>query len=122
MAGYPDPFGAAPLEERVRSYFQTNCSICHRPGGTLSDIDFRFIAPNLDDDLLCVDIIRGTGDPLLPQIRVTPGSPEDSSLSFRMHDTTDYRMPRIGSSVVDTEGTALIDEWITAMEPAGCTP
>jgi len=120
IPGYPDPKGTAPLEERVFSYLQTNCSICHRPGGTLSDIDFRFITPFAEKDLCNVPIIRGTGDPLLPQVRLVPGAPEESSISFRMHDTTDYRMPRIGSNVVDPDGAALIDEWITGM--TDCPP
>jgi len=125
IAGYPDPFGTAPLAERVRSYFQTNCSICHRPGGTLSDIDFRFTTPYEDMDLECTPIIRGTGDPLLPQVRLVPGSPEESSVSFRMHDVTTYRMPRIGSSVVDMAAVEMVDEWIAGMPapaPDTCPP
>ncbi len=125
IAGFPDPYGTAPLEERVRSYFQTNCSICHRPGGTLSDIDFRFTTPYADMDLECAAIARGTGDPLLPQVRLVPGSPEESSLSFRMHDVTTYRMPRIGSRVVDMDAVQMVDDWITAMPapaPDTCPP
>ncbi len=115
IPAYPPPSGTASVEERARSYLQTNCAICHRPGGPLSDVDFRFITAFADMKLCNVPIERGTGDPLLPQVRLVPGMPGDSSLSFRMHDTTDYRMPKVGSTVVDTDGTALIDEWITGI-------
>ena len=117
---YPDPYGSADLETRARSYMQTNCSICHRAGGALSDVDLRFVVPFAETNLCNEPVVRGTGDPALPQTRLVPGSPEQSSLSFRMHDTTDYRMPKIGSEVVDTAGSALIDEWITSI--TSCPP
>jgi hypothetical protein len=113
---YPDPLGDAPLEARARSYLHANCSICHRDGGTVSDVDLRFTTSFADTALCNQSVIKSTGDPLVPQIRLVPGSPEESTISFRMHDTTDYRMPKIGSSVVDPDGTALIDAWITSIE------
>jgi hypothetical protein len=116
LDAYPDPFGSAPLEQRARSYLQTNCSICHRAGGTVSDVDLRFTTSFADTTLCNGMVIKGTGDPLLPQVRLVPGSPESSNLSFRMHDTTNYRMPKIGSNMVDPMGTALIDQWITSIE------
>jgi hypothetical protein len=33
-----------------------------------------------------------------------------------MHATTGQRMPKLGSTVVDTDGTALIDQWITSIK------
>jgi uncharacterized repeat protein (TIGR03806 family) len=120
MPAYPDPSGSADVTSRARSYMHTNCSICHRAGGTLSDVDLRYTVAFEDTNLCNQPIIRGTGDAALPQIRLVPGSPEQSNLSFRMHDTTNYRMPKIGSTVVDTAGTALIDEWISAM--TSCPP
>jgi hypothetical protein len=116
LDAYPDPFGSEPLEQRARSYLQTNCSICHRAGGTVSDVDLRFTTSFADTTLCNGMVIKGTGDPMLPQVRLVPGSPETSNISFRMHDTTTYRMPKIGSSVVDPMGTALIDEWITSIQ------
>lgn len=120
IPAYPDPYGSADLETRARSYMQTNCSICHRAGGALEDVDLRFTVSFKDTNLCNQPIVRGTGDPTLPQTRLVPGDPEASSLSFRMHDTTTLRMPKIGSSVVDTAGTALIDEWIQSI--TACPP
>jgi len=114
--GYPDPKGTGDLEARARSYLQANCSICHRPGGTVSDVDLRFVTPFKDTSLCNQMVNMGTGDPMVPQIRLTPGKPDESALSFRVHTTTSYRMPKIGSSVVDTDGVKVIDDWITSIQ------
>ena len=114
--GYPDPKGTDDLEVRARSYLQANCSICHRPGGPVSDVDLRFVTPFKDTSLCNQMVNMGTGDPIVPQIRLTPGKPDESVLSFRMHTTTPYRMPKIGSSVVDPDGTSIIDDWITSIK------
>jgi uncharacterized repeat protein (TIGR03806 family) len=115
IAGYPDPKGTDDVELRARSYLQANCAICHRPGGPVSDVDLRFTTSFKDTKLCNEMVVNGTGDAMLPQIRLTPGDPSKSSLSFRMHNTTTYRMPKIGSNVVDPDGTSLIDQWITSV-------
>jgi uncharacterized repeat protein (TIGR03806 family) len=114
--GYPDPKGMGDLEARARSYLQANCSICHRPGGTVSDVDLRYVTPFKNTSLCNQMVNMGTGDPNVPQIRLTPGKPEESALSYRMHTNTSYRMPKIGSSVVDPDGTSIIDDWITSIK------
>lgn len=116
IPGYPDPQSTtADLETRARSYLHANCAVCHRPGGPVSDVDLRFTT-SFADTLLCNgQVIKGTGDPMVPQIRLVPGHPEESALSYRMHATDSYRMPKIGSSVVDPAGTQLIDDWITSI-------
>lgn len=120
LAGYPDPFGAGTLEERARSYLQTNCAICHRPGGEFSTVDMRFGTAFADTNL-CGQSERDTG--LVPDYRVVPGEPESSALSFRVHALDPgVRMPIVGSNVVDPMGSALIDAWITALPPDACPP
>jgi hypothetical protein len=115
IAAYPDPAGTADLELRARSYLQANCAICHRPGGPVSDVDLRFVTAFKDTSLCDQMVNMATGDPNVPQIRLTPGDPSKSTISFRMHDTTTYRMPKVGSTVVDATGTKLIDDWISSI-------
>jgi mono/diheme cytochrome c family protein len=117
IAAYPVPSDTATgtLDQRARSYLQSNCSICHRPGGPLSDVDLRYLTPFANTQLCNAPIIRGTGDPSVPQVRLVPGAPSMSTISFRMHDTGVYRMPKIGSLVVDPTGAQLIDDWITSI-------
>jgi hypothetical protein len=116
IAAYPSPTADGPVEARARSYLQANCSLCHRPGATVSDVDLRFVASFADTQLCNQPITAMQDDSNLPPMRLVPGDPTDSSLSFRMHSTiSGYRMPKLSSSVVDTAGTALIDQWITSI-------
>ena len=115
IAALPDPKGSADVELRARSYLHANCAICHRPGGPVSDVDLRFTTTFQGTTLCNQAVNMGTGDPTIPQVRLVPGSPADSALSYRMHTTGSYRMPKIGSTVVDPDGTALIDDCITSI-------
>jgi hypothetical protein len=116
IAGYPSPSGDAPVDQRARSYLQANCSLCHRPGGTVMDVDLRFTTSFADTSLCNQSISSMQDDLTLPPLRLVPGDPADSNISFRMHSTTEgYRMPKLASSVVDPTGTALIDQWITSI-------
>jgi mono/diheme cytochrome c family protein len=134
IAGYPTPTAVGDLTQRARSYMQANCSICHRPGGQLADIDLRFTT-SFKDTGLCNQQVSHS-DSSLPgyptSIRLVPGKPTQSTISYRMHDTvtgfcgpqpqtcTNDRMPKIGSYMVDPDGTKLIDDWITSI--ASCPP
>ncbi len=121
IVGLPDPAGVAdPVEARARSYIQTNCAICHRPGGEFSSIDMRFKTP-FADTKLC-DVIERDTSKGLPKYRVVPGDPAKSTMSARMHALDALRMPKIGSTVLDPAGSQLIDDWITALSPAACPP
>lgn len=118
IAGYPAPDGTEGTPEtRALSYLQTNCSICHRPGSEGGQIDFRFATPFAQRGL-CEPSERDTGK--VPAKRLVPGDVSKSALSFRMHALDEVRMPKVGSNVVDTAGTALIDAWITAMPTNAC--
>jgi uncharacterized repeat protein (TIGR03806 family) len=130
IPGLPDFTGqAATLEERARSYLQTNCAICHRPGGEFSSIDMRYVTPFANTNL-CGASERDAGS--VPAQRLVPGNPTMSALSMRMHTLADVqrpdgsvstlRMPKIGSKVVDPVGTKLIDDWITALPADTCPP
>lgn len=126
LPGYPDPFDSngGTLEERARSYLQTNCAICHRPGGEFSTVDMRFETPFADTNL-CGESEHDEG--VVPAFRVVPGNPAMSAMSMRMH-TLDMppdvvvRMPKLGSTVVDEAGAKLIDDWITSLPADACPP
>jgi len=46
---------------------------------------------------------------------VTPGAPEASVLSLRIHATDANRMPGVATHQPDPVGTALVDAWISGM-------
>lgn len=119
QAGSP-PAGAT-LEQRARSYLHANCSFCHRPDGKWNGFDVRYDVPFKNTNLCNSDPNKGNlgvdGAKIL-----TPMNPGSSVMYLRMHapPTTATsgntgRMPQIGSSVIDTEGTKLISDWITSI-------
>jgi uncharacterized repeat protein (TIGR03806 family) len=110
-----DPYGTAPVVDRVRAYLHTNCAQCHRPGGTgRGPGDFRFAtAPAAWG--VC-DVAPTAGDLGVAGSRLlAPGDPARSVLSLRLRATGIHRMPPISSNVVDRAGTELVDTWITAL-------
>ena len=124
VAPYPGQSGSPPatatLDQRARSYLHANCSFCHRPDGTWSGFDVRYDVP-LKSAAICNEMpgaragdLGVTGAKLL-----TPMNPMTSVIWLRMHaqkdDALGARMPEIGSSVVDTQGTQLISDWINSI-------
>jgi uncharacterized repeat protein (TIGR03806 family) len=115
-----DPADAdAPLDVRARSYLHANCANCHRPEGVREPnvtIDLRFGAAPADLGICGLRPNRtdlGIADAML----LLPGDPARSILSLRMHSLVpSLRMPPLSSSVLDPDGTALVDAWIRAME------
>ncbi len=106
----------APLETRARAYLHVNCSPCHRPDGPdgRANMDLRFTTP-LAETAVC-DASPRAGDLDLPDARlIRPGDPANSVLSARMRSTGSTRMPALASAVIDTEGAALIDAWISSL-------
>jgi len=116
---YPNPADTTlPLEERARSYMHINCGVCHRPGGNFTDFDARYATP-LKDTLLCGQKAEKTIPSeymLTDPMRVDPGHPEKSVVSLRMHSLEPtFRMPQIGSRVIDDVGTKAMDDWILSL-------
>jgi uncharacterized repeat protein (TIGR03806 family) len=109
-----DPDGRDPVEARARSYLHANCSHCHRPmGGGQGTMDLRFALP-LPDTVTCnADATQGAVGTATKL--VTPGAPDTSILSLRMHATDAKRMPPVGVSVTDEQGTDVIDGWIRSL-------
>ena len=108
----------AELSNRARSYLHVNCAHCHRPGGTgLGSLDLR-ISASLAELGAC-DQPPVQGDLGLTDARViAPGEPERSVLALRMHRTDTWRMPALGTEVVDPIGSEVVDAWIAAL--SGC--
>lgn len=120
VAAWPEPAGPAPLAQRARTYLATNCSFCHLPGGASgTQVDWRFDTPLADTQACAQAPNRGSSTVANAQI-LCPGAPERSLVSYRMHSADPrWKMPPVGHDVVDPNGTALIDAWITSLK--GCT-
>lgn len=110
---------AFPLEARARAYLDVNCAYCHRPGGVRSNFDTRY-----ETDLAAADIING---PMIADLGntnnrvVVPGAPAHSGLYLRSSASAGLlKMPPLARNEVDTEGVALIRDWIDSL--AGPAP
>jgi uncharacterized repeat protein (TIGR03806 family) len=109
-----DPSGRDSLELRARSYLHGNCSHCHRPmGGGQGTMDLRF-ANALKDTVTCnADATQG-GIGAATKL-ISPGAPDASVLSLRLHATDAKRMPPVAVSISDPLGGNVIDSWIKSL-------
>ena len=122
LPAFADPADAsASLQDRARAYLHANCAHCHVPGGLANaTIDLRFDTPLAATGACGAPAQQGDLGVPGAQI-IAPGQPTKSTLLLRMK-TLDgsVRMPPLASSVVDTQGVALIEAWIASLP--GCTP
>jgi hypothetical protein len=118
LAKLPEPTGDGPEEPRARAYLHANCSICHRPGGIGGGpADFRF-ANSFSGVGVC-NVVPEHGDLGVVDARlITPGAPERSILSLRMHDLGQNRMPPLATRKVEAAGVEVVDDWIRSL--TGC--
>ena len=111
----------APVENRVRSYLDSNCAHCHHPGGSSrAFFDTRLTTPLINQGLVCGPLIESLGLPA-PAV-VKPGSIENSVLFQRLNTTDDCcAMPPLAKGRVDAAAVVEIAEWILGMTPDACT-
>lgn len=117
---YPDPSDTTQsTARRARSYLHTNCAQCHRPnGGTAVNLDLRYSAA-IDANNAC-SAVPSSGDLGVADSRlIAPGDASKSVLYLRMNRRDANQMPPLASHVVDTQGAALVQQWINAMS-ASC--
>lgn len=109
-----DPFGSEPVESRARSYLHANCSNCHRLNAGEGPQDFRFSLPTAETN--SCNVPPSNGDLGVTGAKIfVPGDPGNSLISLRMKTLGANRMPPLGSAIVHTQGTGLIDSWINSM-------
>jgi len=116
----PDPGDTtASLTNRARAYLHTNCSQCHRPGGTTpSTMDLRFTtAFNATNTCNAVPTAGDLGLGANARL-IAPGSAANSIVVNRANRRDGNAMPPLGSNRVDTDGVALLTQWVNSL--AGC--
>jgi hypothetical protein len=82
-------------------------------GGGQGMMDLRF-TESLADTKTC-NAMNTQGPVAGATQLVTPGAPDASILSLRLHATDSKRMPPVAVSVTDTAGAGVIDDWIRSM-------
>lgn len=102
----------ASLEARARSYLNANCVQCHQPAGTSQALwDARIATKTAGAKLVNGALINNLGD--TNNRVIVPGSLSNSVLLTRISTRGPGQMPPLATSLVDTQGVALIAAWIT---------
>jgi uncharacterized repeat protein (TIGR03806 family) len=107
-----------PIDLRVRSYFDANCSHCHVDGGEADHFALRFafnqtdIIENMGVNVRAEHFLAGYNGRI-----VQPNTISQSILHYRVNTETDnfYIMPPLGRTKKHDEGLALIEEWINSL-------
>jgi hypothetical protein len=107
---------AFPLETRVRSYLDVNCSYCHRPGGTGGGTwDGRASTALFSAGIINGPAINNGGNPT--NKLVVPRDLLHSILLNRVAATNGFtRMPPLATSELDQVNIALLAQWIGAFD------
>lgn len=102
------------IATRARSYLHSNCSHCHRLGGSNSNMDMRFGTAFAEMQLCNVNPQNGNlGNPNAK--RLAPGSASDSLIIARMETLDDNRMPPLASNVIHAEAVTILREWVNSL-------
>ena len=104
-----------PVEARARSYLDSNCSHCHRPGGVHAFWDARY-----ESAIEEAGIVNGIVNNNLGQGDAKVVVPRDwtRSILFKRISVAGqpHSMPPLAKQKVDKTGIGLIAEWIASME------
>ena len=124
MPRLANPYASeASLEARARSYLEVNCAHCHQFGAGGSANIFLSASTSLDKTKVLGARPMQGGFGIDDARIVAPGDPEGSVLYYRMAKLGGGRMPRIGSTLVDEAGVALVRDWIAGLpRPPGHSP
>jgi hypothetical protein len=119
LSALADPFGAAPLADRARSYLDANCGSCHNsePGATAASTSVFF---DWDHELSALSC-RSTRSVGGRDRVIVPGRPDRSALFTLMRESDPFlRMPRGPTHIPDGAGIAVLSDWVASLPPQAC--
>lgn len=105
----------ASLEDRARTYLDTNCGYCHRPGTSISAyFDARMSTPLSQQNILYGPLFNKFG--LTDPRAIVPGDLEHSLIYQRMNAIHDnLAMPPLAKNLKDTAGIELMRDYIMSL-------
>jgi uncharacterized repeat protein (TIGR03806 family) len=121
-----DPFGDAPLVDRMRAYTDANCGHCHNEDDEAGDDGSGlWLRYDLSDPETAARASLGICK--MPQsaggatcghvVDVVPGNPDESIMICRMEsEEPKVRMPPVGRNLQDEQGLQLIRDWIESLD------
>ncbi len=106
-----------PLDLRLRSYLDANCSHCHQDQARCyyRQIRLSFSKTNIDSN---IGICLNADEQINPTIQkiILPGNFNNSVMHYRLSTNTEnQRMPLLGRTIVHDEGVELLEQWINTL-------
>ena len=106
-----------PLQDRARSWLDSNCASCHQPiTGNRAVFDARFTTPIESQGFVYGPVMHDLGVPGAHVI--TPGDPSTSIALQRAAAIGPDAMPPLFKSLVHPLGVDVFYEWILRIDPA----
>ena len=100
----------AALQDRARSWLDSNCGYCHQQGEVDAGFDARFTVPFSDQSLLWTPVREDLGNP--GTVVVYPGDPVLSALWQRSAAVGAIAMPPLAKALAEWPAVDLLAEWI----------
>jgi uncharacterized repeat protein (TIGR03806 family) len=110
----------APLDDRARSWLDSNCAYCHRPGGANAGFDARYTTPFAAQGYLQTSVRDDLGNP--ETVVLYPGEPELSAIWQRSAALDSVAMPPLAKALADDAAVDLLAEWIVRVDPEPLRP
>jgi uncharacterized repeat protein (TIGR03806 family) len=104
----------ASLGTRARSWLDSNCGYCHRPGAVNAGFDARLTTPFENQGMAFGGVRNDLGIPGLTIL--TPGDPILSAIYQRAGIVGPVAMPPLAKALVQTPAVEILGEWITRVE------
>ncbi|MDB6112098.1 MAG: hypothetical protein JWR69_3848 [Pedosphaera sp.] len=102
----------APIGSRVRSYLDSNCSQCHRPGGVPAFWDARYDTPLASQSIINGTVANTLGVPGAKV--VVPQDLSKSIMYLRVNTLDTFKMPPLARNRIDTNAVAALAQWINS--------
>ncbi len=115
LPAHPDWEDAhADLGAAVRGYLETNCAVCHQPGGPSgTDLDLRAFVPLAATGLVDREpTLRLGGEDLM---LLVPGDPHRSELYLRVRARGAGQMPPLATHLPDRVALERLGRWIASL-------
>jgi uncharacterized repeat protein (TIGR03806 family) len=106
---------AAAPEWRVRSYLDSNCAHCHRPGGVKANFDARLETPLGSQGLIRGEVFDPLG--IAGAKLIVPSDLSKSMLRHRDSLLGTNQMPPLARNVVDATYLDVLSQWINSLPP-----
>jgi glucose/arabinose dehydrogenase/mono/diheme cytochrome c family protein len=105
----------ASAEAKARSYLDSNCGYCHRPGGANTQWDGRWTTALASQGLIHVNPLNNLG--ITGAKLIAPSDVEHSLIHYRANALGGHQMPPLGKNQVDAAGVEALRQWIMTLPP-----